>query len=133
MRRFRAVLLVLILVTILPVVAIRGSDFLVSMFGYDVHVTESITVTPQVVDLFMFPGEVEVQEISISNAASVDTPVRVELRVTPNDQGVEAGIEEDIIEVPAGGTYDVIIFVEAGFDARPQTYRVTVEVFRVSD
>jgi hypothetical protein len=133
MRRLRAVLLVLVLVTVLPVVAVSGSDFLVSMFGYDVEVGESITVDPQVSDIFLYPGEEEIQEVTISNAADVDTPVRLEVKITPNDQGVEAEVEEDLIEVPAGGSYEALIFVEADFDARPQSYRVTVDVFRVSD
>lgn len=133
MRRLRAVLLVLVLVTILPVVAVSGSDFLVSMFSYDVEVGESITVDPQVSDIFLYPGEEEIQQVTISNAASVDTLIRVEVKVTPNDQGVTAEVDQELVEVPAGGSYEALIFVQADFDARPQTYRVMVDVFRVSD
>ena len=59
--------------------------------------------------------------------------MRIEVKITPHDQGVTAQLDGDLVEVPAGGSYQALIFVEADFDARPQTYRVMVDVFRVSD
>lgn len=133
MRHLRPVFLVLLLVTVLPAVVLANPDFLVRSLGFDVTVGESITVDAELLDVFLFPGESEVQDVLIENAADVDTPVGIDIKVTPENQGVRAVVEEDRVLVPAEGFYELSVFIEAALDTVPGEFRVQIKIRRLAE
>lgn len=93
-----------------------------------VSVTEPLSISPtadQALDLY--PGESQDIVYTISNAASVDIPVTLQVNA-PTE--VDVSTSPNNIVAPAGGSIDVTVTVSLSKSVAPGNYAISVDCQR---
>ncbi len=129
MRATRIVLMIMFVALLPSLVIAAGDIFEVGEIKIDVTVAENIGFPKETIKVSIFPGETKQEWIELVNSDSVDSAVTLELRIEPDDGGVTVSVPGDVV-VPANGSFDLILNVNASGSAAPGKYDVTITIFR---
>ncbi len=137
-RQLRLAIFVVMMAVMLPVgVSIALSGITVGSIRFLITVEEPITCIPEctpgggiVLDLNLSPGEEHEEEIQVFNSSEKNLDVMFIPHLSPERDGVEVEIPNEMFLVPGEGSTTQFIIIKADARVEAQQYSLSIQVER---